>query len=169
MWRMNGWKASLLLAVALTDPVVAMAQDAHEHAMHGSEALVAQMHLDPAGKKWPTDATQRTSMAGIRKVFEANHAAIHAGTETDAMYAALAASIEREVNTMVRKCRLPPDVDAQFHYVIADLLQGASWMRGKDPARGRHEGAALVHGALLAYGKYFRDTTWKPMPALEHH
>lgn len=162
------WKTSLL-AVAMAAPIAATAQVAHEHALHGSEALVSQMHLDPAGKKWPTDATQRASMAEIRKAFEANHATIHAGTETDAQYAALAASIEREVNTMVKKCHLPPDVDAQFHYVIADLLQGASWMRGKDRARGRHEGAALVHGALIAYGKYFRDTTWKPMPAMEHH
>ena len=166
---MRPWKVLLWLVVAMTASVPAMAQDAHQHALHGGEALVAQMHLDPAGRKWPTDATQRTSMAEIRKAFEANHAAIHAGTETDAMYATLAASIEREVNTMVRKCRLPPDVDAQFHYVIADLLQGAAWMRGKDPARGRHEGAALVHGALLAYGKYFQDPAWKPMPAMEHH
>lgn len=50
--------------------------------------------------------------------------------------------------------------DANLHYVIADLLQGVSLMRGTDPARSRHDGAALVHGALLAYGKYFDDPGW---------
>jgi hypothetical protein len=35
-------------------------------------------------------------------------------------------------------------------------------MRGKEPARTRHDGAALVHGALIAYGKYFDDPGWQP-------
>jgi hypothetical protein len=42
------------------------------------------------------------------------------------------------------------------------LLQGVSLMRGKEPARTRHDGAALVHGALIAYGKYFDDPGWQP-------
>jgi hypothetical protein len=52
--------------------------------------------------------------------------------------------------------------DANLHYVIADLLQGVSLMRGKDPAHTRHDGAALVHGALIAYGTYFEDPAWQP-------
>ena len=35
-------------------------------------------------------------------------------------------------------------------------------MLGKGPARTRHDGAALVHGALIAYGKYFEDPAWQP-------
>lgn len=49
-----------------------------------------------------------------------------------------------------------------LHFVVADLLQGVSLMRGKDIARSRHDGAALVHGALKAYGQYFGDPEWKP-------
>jgi hypothetical protein len=30
-------------------------------------------------------------------------------------------------------------------------------MRGQDAQRTRHDGAALVHGALGAYGRYFDD------------
>jgi hypothetical protein len=33
-------------------------------------------------------------------------------------------------------------------------------MRGQDPAHSRHDGAARVHGALLAYPKYFDDRSW---------
>jgi hypothetical protein len=64
------------------------------------------------------------------------------------------------VNSVVANCRLPPQADANLHYLIADLSQGVSLMRGQDPARSRHDGAALVHGALLAYGQYFDDPQW---------
>jgi hypothetical protein len=33
-------------------------------------------------------------------------------------------------------------------------------MRGQDPQRSRHDGAALVHGALRAYGQFFDDPGW---------
>jgi hypothetical protein len=77
------------------------------------------------GEKWATDAP------------------LHAGR------------IEAQVNSIVANCRLPPGADANLHYVIADLSQGVSLMRGGDPARTRHDGAALVHGALSAYDTFF--------------
>ena len=49
-----------------------------------------------------------------------------------------------------------------LHFIVADLLQGVALMRGEDMARSRHDGAALVHGALKAYGQYFDDAAWKP-------
>jgi len=96
-------------------------------------------------------------MAEIHAAFEADHPAIHAGEETDAQYEALASRIETQVNLIVANCKLPPAADANLHFVIADLLQGVSLMRGQDAQRTRHDGAALVHGALGAYGKYFDD------------
>jgi hypothetical protein len=123
---------------------------------HGSGGAVAQLSLD-AGKKWGTEESLRTGMAAIRTAFDADHPAIHAGTQTDAQYDALAARIEGEVGTIVKNCRLPAAADANLHFVIADLLQGASLMRGKVPDRTRHDGAALVHGALNAYAKFFDD------------
>ena len=122
---------------------------------------VANLKLD-GEKKWATDASLRSGMAAIHAAFEADHPAIHAGTATDAQYDALAASIERQVNSIVANCKLPPAADANLHYVIADLMQGVSLMRGEDPQRTRHDGAALVHGALRAYPKYFDDPDWKP-------
>jgi hypothetical protein len=129
----------------------------HRHA--GAAALVTKLELQD-GKRWSTDAPLRTGMAAIRAAFDADHPAIHEGRETDAQYTALAARIEREVNTIVAQCKLPPAADAQLHYVVGDLLQGVALLRGDDPARSRHDGARLVHGALNAYGKYFEDPTW---------
>jgi hypothetical protein len=128
--------------------------------MHASNgALVQNLQLDQ-GKKWATDASLRTGMANIRTAFDADHPAIHAGKETDEAYAALATRIESEVNQIVAQCKLAPAADAQLHYVVGDLLQGVGLMRGGDASKSRHDGAALVHGALIAYGKYFDDPEW---------
>jgi hypothetical protein len=140
--------------------VTAGAQAEHEHVHHSSGAAVTQLQLDH-GKKWPTDPSLRSGMAAIQAAFDADHPAIHAGKETDAQYAALAGKIEAQVQGIVANCKLAPAADANLHYVIADLLQGVSLMRGEDPKRSRHDGAALVHGALRAYPNYFDDPGWK--------
>jgi hypothetical protein len=157
---------SLVAAVLFaTTPLASYAQHEHEgHQMHGgSGALVGNLQLDQ-GRKWSTDASLRSGMANIRAAFDADHPAIHAGQETDGAYAALASRIEHEVNQIVANCRLAPAADAQLHYIVGDLLQGVGLMRGGDPAKSRHDGAALVHGALNAYGKFFDDPQWSPSP-----
>lgn len=143
--------ACLLIAglLCLASILPSAAQTAHDHG-HGG-ASVANLQLD-AGHQWATDASLRSGMAQIRAAFDADHPAIHDGKETDAQYEALAARVESQVNDIVKNCKLPAAADANLHFVIADLLQGVSLMRGEDPARTRHQGAALVHGALLAYG-----------------
>jgi hypothetical protein len=166
---MDGRSTMRLLALALATVTVALgaasnarAQQHEQHEHHrDTAAAVAQLELD-GDRKWPTDASLRAGMAAIHAAFQADHPAIHAGTETDAQYEALAGRIESEVSSIVANCKLAPAADANLHYVIADLLAGVGLMRGQDPARTRHDGAALVHGALRAYGKYFEDPDWKP-------
>jgi len=114
-----------------------MAQAEHEHAHDHAQAAVGQLKLND-GKKWATDAPLRAGMAAIETAFEA-----------------LAGRIDAQVNSIVANCKLPPEADANLHYVIADLSQGVGLMRGGDPARTRHDGAALVHGALRAYDTFF--------------
>lgn len=156
---------SFLLACAAAllglSAAAARAQPDHEHAHEPGAAAVGQLVLDD-GRKWPTDESLRQGMAAIHEAFEADHPAIHAGTATDAQYDALAGRVEVQVNSIVANCKLPPAADANLHYVIADLLQGVSLMRGEDPQRSRHDGAARVHGALRAYGEFFDDPDWKP-------
>jgi hypothetical protein len=150
-----------VVALSLTGADARAQQDEHSHAHDSTTAAIVNLKLDD-GKKWPTDASLRKGMAAIHAAFEADHPAIHAGKETDAQYAALAGAVEAQVNSIVANCKLPPAADANLHYVVADLLQGVSLMRGEDPKRTRHDGAALVHGALRAYGQYFDDPDWKP-------
>ena len=156
--RMLACCGAALAASLATVPAVAQAE--HEHMHHSSGAAVAQLQLDD-DRKWPTDPSLRSGMAAIQAAFDADHPAIHAGKETDAQYAALAGRIEAQVQAIVASCKLPPAADANLHFVIADLLQGVSLMRGEDRQRTRHDGAALVHGALLAYPQYFDDPGWE--------
>ncbi len=145
-----------------TAPNLALAQQEHpQHKMHGSGGAVAQLQLQD-GQKWPTDASLRSGMGSIRAAFDADHPAIHAGKQTDAQYSTLATHIDQQAQSIVANCHLPSDADANLHLVIADLLQGVTLMQGKDTTRSRHDGAALVHRALKAYGRYFDDPAWKP-------
>lgn len=150
--------AAGVLGLATTAAVRAQHDHAHQH--DSAAAAVEQLQFD-GERKWPTDASLRAGMATIHAAFEADHPAIHAGQQTDAQYEALAGRIETQVNSIVANCRLPPAADANLHFVIADLLQGVSLMRGEDAQRTRHDGAALVHGALTAYGRYFDDPALK--------
>lgn len=149
------------LATLVAVPPYALAQQEHSHQHDASGAAVAQMQLDD-GKKWQTDESLRSGMAEIHAAFQGDHPAIHAGTESDEQYDALASRVESQVNQIVAQCKLPAAADAQLHFVIADLLQGVSLMRGQDPQRSRHDGAALVHGALRAYGQFFDHPGWTP-------
>jgi Ni/Co efflux regulator RcnB len=154
--------ALIVALAALAAPALAQAQHQHEggHQHDTSSAAVANLKLD-GDKKWATDASLRSGMAAIHAAFKADHPAIHAGTQSDAQYDALAARIEAQVNSIVANCKLPPAADANLHYVVADLMQGVGLMRGQDPQRTRHDGAALVHGALRAYGQYFDDPDFR--------
>jgi hypothetical protein len=154
---------TLLLTTA---PGLVLAQHEHQqHATHGAGGAVGQLQLKD-GQKWQTDASLRSGMASIRAAFDADHPAIHAGKQTDAKYLALAMRIDQQVQSIVANCRLPADADASLHLVIADLLQGVALMRGEDSTRSRHDGAALVHGAMRAYGQYFDDPAWQPDPPM---
>jgi hypothetical protein len=157
-----GWTA-LLAVIVLVTPVAVAAPSGHEHPDQGhaatGAALVTQMQLND-GQRWPTDASLRAGMLEIRTLFDAHHPRIHAGTQSEAQYDELAASVEKTVNRIVEQCKLPAAADAQLHYVVGDLLRGVALMRGSDPAHSRHDGAALVHGALNAYGKFFDDPSW---------
>lgn len=150
--------ASLAAPMAMAEPEHG---HGHGHSHDHAQAAVGQLKLDDGGK-WATDAPLRAGMAAILSAFDADHTAIHSGTATNARYEALAGRIEAQVNSIVANCRLPAEADANLHYVIADLSQGVSLMRGGDPARTRHDGAALVHGALRAYEEFFDAGTGAP-------
>ncbi|MGE0580605.1 MAG: hypothetical protein AB7P31_00525 [Steroidobacteraceae bacterium] len=164
-YRFPRARAALLVPLVITLGALPAGCSRHEVAQHdGSQhdthaaggAAIAQLALD-AGRKWQTDGPLRVGLGAIHAAFEAEHAAIDDGSASDAQYDALADRIEAQVQDIVRNCKLPPAADANLHFIVADLMRGVHEMRGGDPARTRHDGAALVHGALGAYPAFFDD------------
>lgn len=160
--HLSGARAALLvpLVIALGALPAGCAKHDGGHDAHASGgAAIEQLALD-AGRKWHTDEPLRAGMGAVHAAFEAERAAIDAGSASDAHYDALAGRIDAPVQDIVRNCKLPPAADANLHFIVADLMRGVHEMRGGDPARTRHDGAALVHGALDAYGNFFDDPTY---------
>lgn len=147
--------AALLTAgLALGAAGTALAVGEHSH-----DAGAMTLTLDH-GKKWPTDASLRNGMTGIRTVMASALDPIHKGTLPATRYGELAAAIEGEVDRIVKNCKLPDAADAQLHIVLAQLLEGVEGMKGGDS---RQAGAVKVVTALDAYGKHFDHADWKPL------
>lgn len=150
-----------LLAVGLLaagGPAVAAGHD-HDHHDHAGQP--AKLQLDQ-GRKWPTDAALRASMAALRAAFAERLAAIHGGRLGTDEYKALGAKVDTEVASIVALCKLEPKADAMLHIVVADLVAGAEIMQGK--ARGKPPaGAHRAVTALNDYGRFFDHPDWKPL------
>ncbi len=136
------------------------AGDGHGHG--GDAAALKALQLD-AGKKWATDEPLRKGMSGIHTAIAAEKDAIHAGKITRERYVALGNTVEKQVAYMVQNCKLPPDADAQLHLILAELLNGAAAMQGKEKGVDPRGGVERVVAALDAYGKHFDHAGWKPL------
>lgn len=135
------------------------ADKGHDHGHADPDKAAAGLRLDN-GKKWQPDAPARTGMTAIRDHLQAAVKPIHAKTYTPDDYKALAEKIEKEIGTMVANCKLPKEVDDQFHLVLIQISAGAELMK-KDGDR--MQGAVKVIQGLGSYAKYFEHPDWKPI------
>lgn len=132
------------------------AGDSHSHGdSHGA------LKLDH-GRKWPTDGALRHGMTEIRAVMAETLPQAHAGRLDAAGYARAADRVSAQIESIAANCKLPADVDAQLHLVLADLIDGADRMKaGAKPV----DGVVKILGGLDAYGKHFDHPGWT---ALKH-
>ncbi len=139
------------------------AHDSHAepsgHAGHAGTGAALQLQLDH-GKKWQTDAPLRQGMSEIRAAMAGAQAAIHESSLTPEGYGALASRVEREVETMIRECKLPEEADAWLHEILGQILDGADAMKN-GPAR--QDGAAKIVEAVNVYGASFDHPLWQPL------
>ncbi|NGZ29251.1 MAG: hypothetical protein G8345_20490 [Magnetococcales bacterium] len=129
-----------------------------EHHHHPGQATT-ELTLNQ-GKPWATDAPLRQGMAGIARDLEAALPRIHADAYSMAEYTVLANRLHGHVEFMVKNCKLPPDVDAQAHGVLEQILAGVNVMEGKS---GQAQGAVLVLQALERYARHFDHPGWQPV------
>ena len=142
-----------VLALGLADPT--MAATGHSHEGQGGPIELSLNH----GSKWQTDEALRDGMAAARLAMADALDRIHDGHYGPDEYAALARTLEANVDDIVRNCRLPEEADAQLHIVLAAILDGIEAMRtGPD----RVGGAVTIVSALDAYGSHFDHLGFEP-------
>lgn len=116
-----------------------------------------------AGKKWGTDEPLRQGMANIKSTVEKNLGAVQAGKVDAAKYKAIAGEVNGQVAFMVQNCKLDKDADEVLHAVLAQMLQGAEAMEGKDRKARPRAGFLKVVEGLDSYGKHFDHAGWQPV------
>lgn len=144
--------AAVVLGAGLVLATAAQAAGEHSHPAQGPAALTLN-----GGAKWATDAPLRRGMDGIRREMAGVLPRIHHGTLDAAGYARLASKMQGHIDFMVANCKLPPEVDAQAHVVLEQLIEGSHLMEvGPD----RAAGAVRVVLALEEYGRHFEHPGW---------
>lgn len=146
--------AALLATGILLAPAGASlaANSGHDHG-----AGQVQLRLND-GKKWPTDEPLRHGMAEISTLMAKALPDIHHGRYESAQYGKLAGGLSEWVDYMTANCKLEPEVDAQLHVILEQIIDGAARMEsGAKPM----VGAAKVLGAMNLYGRHFDHPGWQ--------
>lgn len=153
---------TLLLAIALTLPLSALAGEAAKHE-HGAAAH-AGLELN-AGKKWPTDEPLRQAMTKIRTSVATALPAAHEGKLTPVQYDALGNDVTAQITYIVQNCKLDPKADAQLHNIVGDIMNGIETATGRQHGEERALGVVKMAQALNNYGKYFDHHGWQAIKA----
>jgi hypothetical protein len=140
---------------------VAAAND-HDHE-HGASSTAPSVLAFKQGKKWPTDASLRQGMSGIRDAMEEPMQAIYAGKADSVQFEIRAKRVNEQIAFMVQNCKLDKETDAMLHLVLAEIIAGAEAMEGKNKKLDRRGGAAKVMHALENYDRYFDHPGWRPL------
>lgn len=142
------------LTVGLSAGGAFAAGDVHSHGAGDGE-----LTLDH-GRKWPTDGALRHGMSEIQAVIAEALPQAHSGRLDAAGYARVADQVSAQIESITANCKLPAEVDAQLHLVLAEIIDGAAHMRkGEEPV----DGVVKILGGMDAYGKHFDHPGWKPL------
>ena len=147
---------ALTLAMMLAlGPGIALSQTP-SHDGHGAPELALVLNN---GAKWQGDKNMVTGMTAIRDTMAAHLGAIHDGTLPSDTAKAVATDVQKQVDFMIENCVLEPEVDEQFHAVLAQVADGVTSLEAGDP---QTSGVKIVQ-ALDAYGTHFEHPGWQPL------
>ena len=127
--------------------------------LHDHPAAVMELTLNGA-EKWKGDLNMVKGVESIRDAVATRLEAIHHDSLPPAEYKTLASDIQKQVDFMVENCKLEPEVDAQFHIVLAQMIDGIGELEGEANPR---QGAELIVQALNAYGEHFEHPNWQSL------
>jgi len=152
--------AAAALVAALTAVPVMAASPEHSHSHEAAAPAANGLTLDH-GRKWQTDAPLRQGMTAIADDVRAALGPVHDKRYKAADFDALATSVTRHIDGIAEQCKLPEAVDAQLHFVLADLFAATDAMKGK--GGDRTKGVVAAVKALDRYQAHFDHPGWKPV------
>ncbi|KKO49774.1 hypothetical protein VT06_04025 [Arsukibacterium sp. MJ3] len=159
---MNRLQLMLLSGVLLISGSLLAEPDHHEH--HDTQANpLANLSLNE-GAKWPVDEVLSSAMLRLRQQLLSRLDAIHHNRFSQQEYQQFAQVLEQEINHIVTNCQLTPETDAQFHLLLATLIQAKTAMR-QESIVDQRQGAIKVLNALQHYPTFFQD---EPFTAIKH-
>lgn len=142
--------AALVAPLLLAGAALAADMPSHSHA-----AAPADVAAAPA-PRFATDRALHDGMEQIRTALVGRAGPIHTGSLAPRHYRALAASIEKDVASIVANCKLAPEADAALHGILGEIGAGMAAMRGEG-SESAAAGAMRVGRALNAYADRFED------------
>ena len=145
--------AVLTLALSLATGGIAIAET-QSHDDHAADVLELVLN---DGAKWQGDQNMLTGMDAIHNVITANLDAVHDGTVTPEVTAAMAADVQTQLDFMIENCELEPEVDEQFHHVLGQVMDGVASLEEGEAV----PGASAIIAALNAYGAHFEHPGWQ--------
>ena len=143
----------ILLLTVLLHGAPLQAEQVHHH--HGDEDVLTMLVLND-GTKWPVDTVLSEAMLRLRAQLLTHLDDIHHKRFTAPQYQQFAQVLQQEVNYIIANCKLTPEADAQFHLVLAAMMQSQQAM-AKDDVVLQRQGAVLLLRALQRYPDYFQD------------
>lgn len=168
-YRLLACPALLVLALCACQPASqpeasAESSDASiAHHPETAEANDAGHALPPRPvEPWPSDDALRKGMDGIATAVNEADSVAAAGTFDAATAAALAATVDEQVQYMFANCELPEDADAALHVMLTQLTEAAHALTPDNPTAGLDR----MRAVLAHYPEYFEHLGWKPMEAL---
>ena len=151
---------SILLLTGLLYGAPLQADQAHHH--HAADDDVLSMLVLNDGAKWPVDTVLSEVMLRLRAQLLTHLDDIHHKRFTASQYQQFSQVLQQETNHIVANCKLTPEADAQFHLVLAAMMQSQQAMAASELATQR-QGAVRLLRTLQRYPEYFNDDAFLPI------
>jgi hypothetical protein len=151
---------SILLLTGLLHGAPLQADQAHHH--HAADDDVISMLVLNDGAKWPVDTVLSEVMLRLRAQLLTHLDDIHHKRFTASQYQQFSQVLQQETNHIVANCKLTPEADAQFHLVLAAMMQSQQAMAASELATQR-QGAVRLLRTLQRYPEYFNDDAFLPI------
>ncbi|HJV73102.1 MAG TPA: hypothetical protein VJ654_02680 [Noviherbaspirillum sp.] len=160
----NIFRSRVLVFAALAMPLFAATVHAGEHDRERDHLRAAERQADYPSRpiqKWETDEIVRKGMENIRQAIMTKQDGIQRNSLGAEGYQQLAEVINRNVDDIIKNCKLTQAVDAALHVVVlTDLTRSSELMRTSPKLAAQRAAAIGILQSLRLYGEYFQHPNW---------